>query len=149
MKNTTFWRGLLIVLPAIGMIMFFVPGAVWIKDIEGQYLPYSLVFYLPETTPLLYCSYLFPVLGIYLLGSGIYFYKNEGEGMVKCISIFSCVALFFTAVPLLIDSNIAIMPYVILPILFACNGMIAAVVVKKISGNKHEDITEEILNRRK
>lgn len=149
MKNPKFWHALLIVLPALGMAMFLLPGAVWIKDIEGQYIPYSIAFYVPETTILMYCGYLFPVLGIYLLGTGIYFYKNEGEGMIKCISIFSCVTLLFTAAPLLLDSNIAFLPYGILPILFACNGIIAAVIVKKMSGNKYEDITEEILNRRK
>ena len=84
MKKYLNWNSLLVVLPVLCLIFCILPGTVeTTRVVEGktEVIISAIVWGAPEGTTLSYCGYLFPLLLAYLIGAGILYYKNEGDGM--------------------------------------------------------------------
>ncbi len=117
---------MLIVLPALCLALSLIPG-IAMYEIKDRLVPYSVLTGFPEDSVLVMVSMLIPVLCLYLIATGVMYYRNDGRGMIKSTSIISGVALFFVGIPLLMDKNLQPFPYVILPALLAVSGAIAVV----------------------
>ena len=152
MKKYLNWNSLLVVLPVLCLIFCILPGTVeTTRVVEGktEVIISAIVWGAPEGTTLSYCGYLFPLLLAYLIGAGILYYKNEGDGMGKGIIVLSGAAVFFTMLPILSNHGMTVFPYLLLPAMLAVNGVAAYFITNAKLKDKYEDPTQEFLNRGK
>ena len=152
MKKQFNWNILLVVLPALCLILCILPGTVQTEHVtkEGtEIVTSAIVWGAPEGSTLSYCAYLFPLMLAYLIGAGIIYYRNEGDGMGKGIIVLSAAAVFFTVLPLLVNRGMTVFPYLLLPAMLAANGIAAYFITNKKLKSKYEDPIDEILNRGK
>ena len=152
MKKQINWNIVLVVLPVLSLILCILPGTVQSVHTtkEGtEIVTSAIVWGAPEGSTLSYCAYLFPLLLAYLIGAGIFYYRNEGDGMGKGIIVLSATTVFFTLLPLMANNGMTVFPYLLLPVMAAANGIAAYFITNKKLKSKYEDPIDEILNRGK
>ncbi len=144
------WNMLFILLPVLSLILCFFPGTVqmeYVTEETTQTVSCAIAWGAPEDTTLYSCSFLFPVLLLYLGGAGVAYYKTEGDGIGKSLIVLSAVTVFFTLLPVIGDAKITLFPYLLLPAMQVANAIAAYVITNRKLRSKYEDPIEEILNR--
>ncbi len=118
MKHEKAVKIILIVLPAIALLMYFIPGMIsytGIEKLEGK--QYMLVQSLPEGT-ISNVSRLTMLVTVFTLAMGIVYSNAPGRASSRLYMIFNIVNLLFSLAPLGVDEHLVAFPYLLLSVLY-------------------------------
>lgn len=119
MKHEKAVKIILIVLPAIALILYFIPGMVsytGLEKLEG--IQYMLVQNLPEGT-ISNVSRLTLLLSVFTFAMGIVYANAPGRASSRLYMILNIVNLLFALAPMGVDEYLNLFPYCLVPIMYA------------------------------
>ena len=119
MKNEKLVKIILIVLPAIALVMCFIPGMVsyvGIEKLDG--IKYMMIQPLPEGT-IANVSLVVILFSVFTGAMGIVYANSPSRASSRMYMIVDIVNLLFSLAPLGVDEYLVVFPYLLFPVLFA------------------------------
>ena len=137
MKFQWKWTYIMVLLPALCLIFCLIPGTVQFEYVtEEATVPVTcaILYGAPFDSVVGSYSYITGVILAALMGMGVLYIREEGDGMGKGYLIGSAAAAVLTLLPILTEQKAAWFPWVLLPLTLAA----AFVVARKITEDKLE-----------
>ena len=115
------------VLPLIVFIMCLIPGIMQVQDKDG--ILKCNVFSNFEEEALYSALSLVSLVAVYLVCNGIACIYSTCFNFLRLLMIFSFVAVFFSALPLLVVPELLTWPYATIPITYTVDSLLIVVLV--------------------
>ena len=119
MKHEKIVKIILIVLPVIALVMYFIPGMVsytGLEKLEGK--SFMLIESLPVGT-ISNVSRLTMLVTVFTVAMGVVYTNAPGRASSRLYMILNIVNLLFSLAPLGVDESLVVFPYLLLPVLYA------------------------------
>ena len=119
MKHEKIVKIILIVLPVIALVMYFIPGMVsytGLEKLEGR--SFMLIESLPVGT-ISNVSRLTMLVTVFTVAMGVVYTNAPGRASSRLYMILNIVNLLFSLAPLGVDESLVVFPYLLLPVLYA------------------------------
>lgn len=116
------------VLPAAAMILCFIPGVTQVEGKDG--IIHCNVFSAYAVEEALESAMSMVILmAVYMMCNGVACIFGTSFNLLRLLMIFSFVAVFFAAIPLLVVPELLTWPYATIPIIYAVDSLLIVALV--------------------